>query len=43
MLGATRVSVNRLLGAYQDARLLRLGKGSFTILRPDALRERARR
>lgn len=43
MLGATRVSVNRLLGVYQDARLLRLGKGAFTILRPDALRERAGR
>src|SRR5439155_24060284 len=27
MLGATRVSVNRLLGSYQDAQLLRLGKG----------------
>lgn len=43
MLGATRVSVNRLLGAYQDARLLSLGKGSFTVLRPDALRDRAGR
>jgi CRP/FNR family cyclic AMP-dependent transcriptional regulator len=43
MLGATRVSVNRLLGVYQDDRLLRLGKGTFTILRPDALRERAGR
>ncbi|MFN8557129.1 MAG: Crp/Fnr family transcriptional regulator [Dehalococcoidia bacterium] len=43
MLGATRVSVNRLLGVYQDARLLRLGKGAFMILRPDALRERAGR
>lgn len=43
MLGATRVSVNRLLGQYQDARILRLGKGSFTVLRPDALRQRAGR
>jgi CRP/FNR family cyclic AMP-dependent transcriptional regulator len=43
MLGATRVSVNRLLGAYQDARLLRLNRGSFTILRPDAFRQRAGR
>ncbi len=42
MLGVTRVSVNRLLGTYQDAGLLRLGKGgSFTILRPDAMRRRA--
>lgn len=43
MLGATRVSVNRLLGAYQDARIIRLGRGSFTILRLEALRERAGR
>jgi CRP-like cAMP-binding protein len=43
MLGATRVSVNRLLGAYQDARLLRLNRGSYTILRPDAFRQRAGR
>ena len=43
MLGATRVSVNRLLGAYQDVRLLRLNRGSFTILRPDAFRQRAGR
>jgi CRP/FNR family cyclic AMP-dependent transcriptional regulator len=41
MLGVTRVSVNRLLGVYQDEGLLRLGKGSFTVLRPDALRRRA--
>lgn len=43
MLGATRVSVNRLLGTYQDARLLRLNRGSYTILRPDAFRQRAGR
>jgi CRP/FNR family cyclic AMP-dependent transcriptional regulator len=43
MLGATRVSVNRLLGVYQDARILQLGRGSFTVLRPDALRDRAGR
>lgn len=43
MLGATRVSVNRLLGQYQDASLLRLGKGSFTILNLNELRERAGR
>ena len=43
MLGATRVSVNRLLGVYQDAQLLRLSKGSFTILKPEALRTRAGR
>ena len=43
MLGATRVSVNRLLGAYQDARIIRLSRGSFTILRLDTLRERAGR
>lgn len=43
MLGATRVSVNRLLGVYQDARLITLGRGTFTILKPDTLRERAGR
>jgi CRP-like cAMP-binding protein len=43
MLGVTRVSVNRLLGAYQDDRLLRLNRGSFTVLNPDALRRRAGR
>jgi CRP/FNR family cyclic AMP-dependent transcriptional regulator len=43
MLGATRVRVNKLLNAYQRARLLRLGKGAFTLLQPDALRERAGR
>lgn len=43
MLGATRVSVNRLLGQYQDAQLLRLGKGSFVILNMDEMRERAGR
>jgi CRP/FNR family transcriptional regulator, cyclic AMP receptor protein len=43
MLGVTRVSVNRLLGVYQDERLLRLNRGSFTILNPDALRRRAGR
>jgi CRP/FNR family cyclic AMP-dependent transcriptional regulator len=43
MLGATRVSVNRLLGVYQDARLIRLGKGSFTVLKPHELRMRAGR
>ena len=41
MLGVTRVSINRLLGSYQDAGLLRLGRGgAFTVLRPDALRRR---
>ncbi len=43
MLGATRVRVNKLLSAYQRAHLLRLGKGAFTLLQPDALRERAGR
>ncbi len=41
MLGATRASVNAILGSYQDAGLLRLGKGSFTVARPDELRRRA--
>lgn len=43
MLGAARSRVNGLLGSFQDAGLLRLGKGSFTILQPDALRQRAGR
>lgn len=43
MLGATRVSVNRLLGVYQDEGLLRLGKGSFTVLDPNGLHARAGR
>jgi len=41
MLGATRASVNALLGSYQDAGLLRLGRGAFTVLRPEELRRRA--
>jgi hypothetical protein len=32
-----------LLGAYQDDRLLRLNRGSFTVLNPEALRRRAGR
>lgn len=43
MLGATRVSVNRVLGQYQDAGLIALGRGSFTVLRPDDMRRRAGR
>jgi CRP/FNR family cyclic AMP-dependent transcriptional regulator len=43
MLGVTRVSINRLLGTYQDERLLRLNRGSFTVLDPEALRRRAGR
>ena len=42
MLGATRVRVNILLGKYQDAGLLRLGKGELLIPQLDALRRRAR-
>jgi CRP-like cAMP-binding protein len=43
MLGATRVSVNRLLGVYQDASILRLNRGSFTVVDIEALRARAGR
>ena len=43
MLGATRVSVNRQLSRYQDAGLLRLGAGSFTVTDLGALRRRAGR
>jgi CRP/FNR family transcriptional regulator, cyclic AMP receptor protein len=42
MLGVTRVSINRQFGIYQDEGLLRLNRRSFTILRPEALRRRAR-
>lgn len=41
MLGATRATVNQLLGLYQDAGLLRLGRGAFTVLRPADLQRRA--
>jgi CRP-like cAMP-binding protein len=41
MLGATRATVNQLLGLYQDTGLLRLGKRTFTILRPADLERRA--
>ena len=43
MLGATRARVNRALGTFQDEGLLRLGHRAFTVLRLDALRERAGR
>jgi CRP-like cAMP-binding protein len=43
MLGATRVTVNRQLGIYQDAGLLRLGKGTFTIADEAGMRRRAGR
>jgi CRP/FNR family transcriptional regulator, cyclic AMP receptor protein len=41
MLGAARSRVNTLLGAFQDEGLLKLGKGSFTILNEPGLRRRA--
>lgn len=41
MLGATRVRVNLLLGAYQDAGIIRLGRASIVILAPDRLYRRA--
>jgi CRP/FNR family transcriptional regulator len=43
MLGATRVTVNRLLGAFQDMGMVRLERGGFAVLDERALRERARR
>jgi CRP/FNR family transcriptional regulator, cyclic AMP receptor protein len=43
MLGAGRSRVSTVLGAYQDAGLIRLGKRSFTVLQPERLRQRARR
>jgi CRP-like cAMP-binding protein len=41
MLGATRATVNQLLGLYQDTGLLRLGRRAFTVLRPADLQRRA--
>ena len=41
MLGATRARVNRMLGIYQDAGLLRLGTGAFTILDREGIEDRA--
>jgi CRP/FNR family cyclic AMP-dependent transcriptional regulator len=43
MIGATRVSANRLLGAYQDAGILRLVSGALLIVNREALRIRAGR
>lgn len=43
MLGATRARVNRMLGIYQDAGLLRLGTGTFTILDMQGIEDRAAR
>jgi CRP/FNR family transcriptional regulator/CRP/FNR family cyclic AMP-dependent transcriptional regulator len=43
MLGATRARVNRMLGIYQDAGLLRLGTGAFTILDREGIEDRAAR
>jgi CRP-like cAMP-binding protein len=41
MLGVSRVAINRQLGVYQDAGILRLGRGSFTVINPTALQRRA--
>jgi len=43
MIGATRVSANRLLGAYQDAGLVRLDKRSLVVTDLRGLRARAGR
>lgn len=43
MLGATRARVNRMLGIYQDAGLLRLGSGTFTIVDMQGVEDRAAR
>jgi len=43
MLGAGRSRVSSVLGAYQDAGLIRLGKHSFTVLQIEPLRQRAGR
>jgi CRP/FNR family transcriptional regulator, cyclic AMP receptor protein len=43
MLGAARSRVNGALGVLQDEGLIRLGRRSFVVLQPDALRQRAGR
>jgi CRP/FNR family cyclic AMP-dependent transcriptional regulator len=43
MLGAGRSRVNGLLGSFQDAGLIRLGRGTFTVLDPAGLQHRAGR
>lgn len=43
MLSATLTRVNRLLAALQDDGVQRVGKNSFMVLQPDAVRERASR
>jgi len=43
MIGATRVSANRLLGAYQDAGLIRLERRALVIRDSDGLLKRAGR
>jgi CRP-like cAMP-binding protein len=42
ILGATRVRVNLLLGAYRDAGIIRVDRGGILILSPERLLERAR-
>jgi len=41
MIGASRESVNKQLGAFRDRGILAVDRQRITILRPDALRERA--
>ena len=43
MIGATRVSANRLLGVYQDLGLIRLQKKSIVLTNMAALHERTGR
>ncbi len=40
MVGATRESVNKWLGAYERQGLVRRGKGGVVVLKPDELRKR---
>jgi CRP-like cAMP-binding protein len=42
ILGATRVRVNLLLGAYRDAGIIRVDRAGILILSPERLLERAR-
>jgi DNA-binding MarR family transcriptional regulator len=41
MIGATRESVNKWLGYFEDRGLIRRTRGQVTVLRPDILAQRA--
>ena len=40
MIGATRESVNKQLGAFRDRGILAVDRQRISVLKPDSLRER---